>query len=187
MMFVVPMSSKMSATCQAIHEWCECHQRCRRPVRPHMAPPPASSTAVFAVARARGQSHRYQDRRLAQGQGRRSEEAGGRSCLESHRRAKGLGARARLSEGKSNGRNETLRELQASRNDQDGQQGVGGRHLFTRRWKKMSRMLRKKRILDGEYRIEMLFAQCRKTRLAPTAYADRDRCERIRVVPPSNR
>ena len=32
---------------------------------------------------------------------------------------------------------------------------------------------------------EML--QCRKTRLAPTAYADRDRCERIRVVPPSNR
>ena len=131
MMFVVPMSSKMSATCQAIHEWCECHQRCRRPVRPHMAPPPASSTAVFAVARARGQSHRYQDRRLAQGQGRRSEEAGGRSCLESHRRAKGLGARARLSEGKSNGRNETLRELQASRNDQDGQQGVGGRHLFT--------------------------------------------------------
>jgi hypothetical protein len=54
------------------------------------------------------------------------------------------------------------------------------------------RMLRKKefwmqRIL--EYRIEMLLvqAQCRKTRLAPTAYADRDRCERIRVVPPSNR
>ena len=35
--------------------------------------------------------------------------------------------------------------------------------------------------------IEMLLAQCRKTRLAPTAYADRDRCERIRVVPPSNR
>lgn len=34
-------------------------------------------------------------------------------------------------------------------------------------------------------RLEML--RCRKTRLAPTAYADRDRCERIRVVPPSNR
>ena len=180
MMFVVPMSSKMSATCQAIHEWCECHQRCRRPVRPHMAPPPASSTAVFAVARARGQSHRYQDRRLAQGQGRRSEEAGGRSCLESHRRAKGLGARARLSEGKSNGRNETLRQLQASRNDQDGQQGVGGRHHFAEDVDSFSFFPAQK-----NPRIEML--QCRKTRLAPTAYADRDRCERIRAVPPSNR
>ena len=111
MMFVVPMSSKMSATCQATHE--------------SRVPPPTSSTVAFAVARARGQSHRYQDRRLAKGHRRSSEEAGRRSCLESHRRTKGLGARARLPEGKCDGRNETLRELQASRNDQDGQQGEG--------------------------------------------------------------
>ena len=64
--------------------------------------------------------------------------------------------------------------------------------ISSQKMSRRGRMLRKKefwmqRIL--EYRIEMLLvqAQCRKTRLAPTAYADRDRCERIRVVPPSNR
>ena len=157
------MSSKMSATCQATHGSAPREQHC-------------------GVRGGKGARAESQIPGSTLGPRPRAQKRGGRRKELPGEPSTGEGAwRTRAAVRGEEQRTERNPAPAASKSQRPGWPAGSGRPPSLRRRCRLFFLF----FPHKKTRIEML--QCRKTRLAPTAYADRDRCERIRAVPPSNR